>query len=243
MILPQHLDQPRFVLRKKGEVFDQVEQASRFARPADHDLQRYAPRLVLPLDALPLEEPLPIRRQRAHATVRAVRRHEQRVRPKELRNVRLVAGQVVVESRPRRHAGLLELHHDHRQAIDEAHEIGPTRVKRPRDTHLAHEQEIIRRRILPIHHPHPRDFLPALFAVGHRHLHPVLEQRVNLAVRRHQAHRRAVARQLIHGHRDGLRRQRGIQRLQRHAQPRHQHRLALRLALQRASRSESFLRR
>jgi hypothetical protein len=41
---------------------------------------------------------------------------------------------------------------------------------------------------------------------------------MHLAVRRFQAHSRTVAGQFIHGGGDGLRRQRGIQPLQRRAQ-------------------------
>jgi len=44
-------------------------------------------------------EPLPVRRERADAAVRAVRGDEQRVEPKELRNFRVVARPVLVERR------------------------------------------------------------------------------------------------------------------------------------------------
>ena len=57
----------------------------------------------------PLEEPLPIRRERTDAAVRTVRGDEQRVEPKKLRNFRLVVRQVLVERRARGHAGLLQL--------------------------------------------------------------------------------------------------------------------------------------
>ena len=72
---------------------------------------------------------------------------------------------------------------------------------------------------------------------------PSLSSSIDLAVRRLQAHRRAVARQLIDGGGDRLGRQRGIQPLQRRAQPRHQHDLALRLAAERAARAEGLLHR
>ena len=83
MILPDDLHQPGLVLREQREILHQVEQPRPVARPAKHHLQRHPARLVLALDAFPLEEPLPIRRERADAAVRAVRGDEQRVEPEQ----------------------------------------------------------------------------------------------------------------------------------------------------------------
>ncbi len=55
---------------------------------------------------------------------------EQRVEPEERRNLALVVREVLVERRARRHAGLLQLDHHQRQAVDEADEIRPAGVER-----------------------------------------------------------------------------------------------------------------
>ena len=128
------------------------------ARAANHHLQRHPARLVLALDAFPLEEPLPIRRERADAAVRAVRGDEQRVEHEQRRDAvlrMLVARQIFVERRARGHAGLLQLDDHQRQAVDEAHQIRAAGVERARDAELADQQEIIVRRILPINRRAP----------------------------------------------------------------------------------------
>jgi hypothetical protein len=51
---------------------------------SEHHLQRDTARLVLPLDALPLEEPLPIRSQGADAALDAVGSDEQGVVPEQV---------------------------------------------------------------------------------------------------------------------------------------------------------------
>ena len=59
-------------LGKQREVLDQVEQARGVAGAAQHHFQRYAARFVLARDALPLEEAIPLRRERADTAVGAV---------------------------------------------------------------------------------------------------------------------------------------------------------------------------
>ena len=108
-----------------------------------------------------LEEPLPIRRERADAAVRAVRGDEQRVIPEQRRDLLLVVRQVLVERRARGHAGLLQLDDHQRQAVDEADQIRPAGVERAGDAELADQQEIIVRRLLPINHAQPFRLLPA----------------------------------------------------------------------------------
>ena len=235
MILGDDFHQPGLVLREQSEILNQVEQARPVARPAQHHFQRHPARLVLALDAFPLEEPLPIRRERADAAVRAVRGDEQRVEPEELRNLRLVVRQVLVERCARGHAGLLQLDDHQRQAVDEADQIRPAGVKRAGDAELADQQEIIIRRLLPINDAQPFRFLPAALTVRHGHLDAILEQQIHFPIRRFQAHGRTVAGQFIHGGGDGLGRQRGIHPLQRRPQPEHQHHLALRLAPKRSA--------
>ncbi|MGA7395154.1 MAG: hypothetical protein WBL40_15150 [Terrimicrobiaceae bacterium] len=85
--------------------------------------------------------------------------------------------------------------------------------------------------------------MAAALAIRHGHLDALLEQQIHLTTRLFEQHGRTVAGQFIHGDRDGLGRQRGIQSLQSRAQPGHQHYFALRLALQRAGRAEGFLKR
>ena len=157
MVLPHDLHQPGLVLGEENKVLHQIEQARLVAGAADHHLQGHPARFVLAGDALPLKEPLPVRRQRSHATVRAVAGNHERVSPEERRDVRLVAGQVVREGLLRGHARLLEFHHHQRQPVDEADQIRPPQVERPLDGHLAHQKEIIRLRVLPVDHPHPLD--------------------------------------------------------------------------------------
>ena len=146
--------------------------------------------------------------------------------------VLLVVRQVLVECRARGHAGLLQLDDDQRQAVDEADQIRAAGVERAGDAELADEQEIVVRRILPIDHAQALGLLAAVFAVRHGDLDAFLEQPIDLAVRRLEAHRRTVAGQLIDGGGDRLGRQRRIQPFQRRAQAGNQHHLALRLAPQ-----------
>ena len=142
MILPYDFHQPGLALREQREIFHQVEQPRPVARAAQHHLQRHPSRLVLALDAFPLEEPLPIRRERTDAAVRAVRGDEQRVEPEELRNLGLVVRQVFIERRARGHAGLLQLDDHQRQAVDEADQIRAAGVERARDAELAKSNSI-----------------------------------------------------------------------------------------------------
>jgi hypothetical protein len=140
----------------------------------------------------------------------------------------LVVRQVLVEGRARGHAGLLQLDDHQRQAVDEAHQVRPAGVERARDAELADQQEIVVRRILPIHHLHRSVFCPPRSRSGTETGMPVFEQPIHLAVRRLEAHGRPVAGQFIHGGGDGLGRQEpGFRPLQRRAQPANKHDLAL----------------
>ena len=156
-------------------------------------------------------------------------------------------GEVFVEGGPRRHAGLLEFDHHPGQAIDEADQIGPAGVQRTSHAELAHQQKIVVVGLLPIHHTQAFGFLPAvflaLFLIRHRYRDAFLEQPIQLAIGRLQAHRRAVARQLIDGIADRLRRQRGVELAQRGAQALHQHRLASGLSSQQTTRAKGLLQR
>jgi hypothetical protein len=111
VVLPEHLDKPSLVLRKEREILDEVEQPCPVAGTAQHHLQRHAPRLVLALDALPLEEPVPFRGERADTTVGTVAGDQQRAVPKERRDFVLVMLEVLVEGGTLRHARLLQFHH------------------------------------------------------------------------------------------------------------------------------------
>ena len=90
MVLPQDFDQPGLVLGEEREVFEEIEQPRRLAGAAQHHFERHAARLVLALDPLPLEEPLPVGGERTHAAFRAVGGDQQRVEPEELRECRLL---------------------------------------------------------------------------------------------------------------------------------------------------------
>ena len=101
---------------------------------------------------------------------------QRRVQPKELRNLRLVVRQVLVERPARGHAGLLPLD-DHRGKVrsakyefrDSVSSTIETRRSafppRARDAELADKQEIIVRWMLSINHPHPLGLPPAALAV------------------------------------------------------------------------------
>ena len=119
----------------------------------------------------------------------------------------LVVGEVLVEGRARRHAGLLQLHHHPGQAVDEADQVGPAGVEAAHDAELAHQQEVVLLRIRPVDDAQALGLLAAVLAVGHGDRDAVLEQAVDLAVGRLQAHRRAVAGQLVDGGVDRLGRQ------------------------------------
>lgn len=163
MVLADNLHQAGLVLRKQGEILDQVEQARPVARSPDHLLQRHPPWLILALDALPLEEPTPVRRQRANAAVRAIGADDESVVGEERRNPvlgMLVAGDVVIERRARRHARLLQLDDHQRQAIDETDQIRPAGVERAGHAELADQQEVICIGAFPINRFHTNRGLP-----------------------------------------------------------------------------------
>ena len=141
-----------------------------------------------------------------------LRGDEQRVEPEQRRDLLLVVGEVLVEGGARRHAGLLQLDHHQRQAVDEADEVGPAGVERAGDAELADQQEVVVLGLLPVDHAQALGLLAAVLAVGHGDRDAVLEQPIDLAVRRLQAHRRAVAGQLVDGGVDRLGRQRGLSR-------------------------------
>ena len=145
MILPNDFHQPGLVLREQREILHQVEQSRPVARPAQHHLQRHPARLVLALDALNAS-PARTSKNRSQSAVseptgeaRSVKsecrssvsstieiRHsafQRRVEPKELRNLRLVVRQVLVERRACGHAGLLQFDDHERQTVDEADQI------------------------------------------------------------------------------------------------------------------------
>src|SRR6476646_10566766 len=69
VILRNNLDQTGAALREEREVLDQIEQALRITGAAEHYLERNPPGLVLPLDSLPLEETLPVCRERANSAL------------------------------------------------------------------------------------------------------------------------------------------------------------------------------
>ncbi len=220
VVLRQRLYQPALVLREQGEVLGDVEQPRGRAGAAQHHLQRHPARLVLALDALPVGEPLPIRRDRPDPALRSVRGDQERIEPEELRNAILrvlVARQVLIERLPRRHPRLLQLDHHPRQPVHEPDQIRPARIELPGDRHLRDQQEIVRGGILPIHHPHALVLEATALPIQHHHLHAVLQQRAHLAVRSSKRHRRPVAREFIHRTRNRLGRQLRIQLFQRRA--------------------------
>jgi len=98
----------------------------------------------------------------------------------------LVVRQVFIERRARGHAGLLQLNDHERQAVDEGHQIRAAGVERARDADLADQQEIIVRRMLPIHHPQPLGLLAASgtpsISTGERAAHDDLVQRACIRV-------------------------------------------------------------
>ena len=104
--------------------------------------------------------------ERADAAIGAVAGDQQGVEPEELRDLLLVVGQVLVEGRARRHAGLLEFDHNPGQAVDEAHQIWPAGVKPAHDAELADQQKIVLLWLRPVDHAEAFGFLSAVLAVG-----------------------------------------------------------------------------
>ena len=152
VVLRQHLHQRRLVLGEQGEVLHQIQQPGWLAGAPQHHFQRHAPGLVLALDALPLHPALPVGGERAHAAVGAVAGNHQRIEDKQRRDLILVVREVLVEGRPRRHAGLLEFNHHPRQAVDEAHQVRPAGVERAGHAELAYQQEVIAGGVGPVDH-------------------------------------------------------------------------------------------
>ena len=152
-------------------------------------------------------------------------------------------GQVLVEGRPRRHAGLLEFDHHPGQAVDEAHQVGAAGIEAADHAELADQQEVVLLRVFPVHHAQSLGLLSAVLAVGDGDGDAVFQQPVDLAVRGLQTHRRAVAGQFVGSGLDRLGRQAGIEFDQCRPHSLYQHHLALGLAAKRAASSESLFHR
>jgi hypothetical protein len=118
----------------------------------------------------------------------------------------LVARQVFVEARARRHAGLFQLHHHERQPVDEADEIGTAGAERARDAELADEQEVVFGGGSPIDDAHTLGLLPAARPVGQRDANAFLEEQIHLAIGLCDQHGRTIAHQFIDSGGDGFRR-------------------------------------
>ena len=179
MVLSNSLNQSALVLGKESEVLDEVQQPRRLAESAQHHFQRDSPRLVLPLDPLPFGESFPVRRQRTHAAVAAVRRNHQRVVPEQRRNSVLqmfVTRQVFIERLPSRHAWLLEFNDDERQSIHETDQIRPASIKITRDRHLTDEQKVVGLRVVPIDYSHPLRLLAAPLPIRNRDFNAVSQR-------------------------------------------------------------------
>jgi len=71
MVLGQNLEQARPLLREQREVFHEIEEAHRVADAPEHDLQRDT-RGSSSRSHASLEEPLPVRCERADAALDAV---------------------------------------------------------------------------------------------------------------------------------------------------------------------------
>ena len=180
----------------------------------------------------------------------AVAGDQQGVVPEELRDLLRVVGQVLVKGRPRRHSGLLQLDHHPRQAVDEANQIGPAGVEAADDAELADQQKVVLLRVFPIHHAQPHHRLPSPpgggaggegLAIGNGDREAILEQPVDLAIGRLEAHRRTVAGDFVDGGLDRLGGQAGIEPGERGAQAVRQHDLALSLAAERGAGAEGLL--
>ena len=115
---------------------------------ANHHLQRHPARLVLALDALPLEEPLPVGRERADAAVRAVGGDEDSaLNQNTLRDAVLLV--LVAASGCSSNAccagtpGFFSSMTTRRQAVDEADQVRAAGVERAGDGELADQEEVI----------------------------------------------------------------------------------------------------
>ena len=104
---------------------------------------------------------------------------------------------VLIQRRARRHSRLFELHHHQRQTVDKPDQVRSAGVERTGHRHLANEQEIVRRRILPIDHAHAFGFLAAALAIRHAHFDAIFQQLVNITIRGRDAHCRSIACQVV----------------------------------------------
>ena len=153
------------MLRKQREVLHQIKQAVSITGAAQHNFQRHAAGLVFALNALPLEEPSPVCRERANATIGAITGDQQGIEPEELRNLLLVMREVLIKSSPCRDARLLKLNYYPRQAIHKAYQIRATGIKTADHAELTHQQKVIVLRALPIHHAQAFGLLSSVLAV------------------------------------------------------------------------------
>ena len=150
-------------------------------------------------------------------------------------------GQVLIEGGARGDGGLLQLDHHQRQAVDEADQVRPAGIELAGDAELADEQEIVAGRVLPIDQPQALDLVAAVLPVRHPNGHALLQQLVDFAIGRRQAHGGTVARQLVKNGPEGLCRQTGIEPGQGRLEPSRKHHLAFGLALQQARRPKGLV--
>ena len=234
VVLGHQFDQPARRLHEEDEVFYDIQQPLRRANPAEHRLQRNASFLRLAAHLFPLGKMLPAGGDAAHPALAAVGEDDERVVPEEMRNGVLVIAEVVGVRGLEAAVRGFKLNEDQRKTVDEAHQIRPAGVHLARDPELGAEQEVVVLWGVPIHHPHPFDLLPVAFGISHPDAHAVLEQVVNLTVRRNEAHTRTIAGQFLDGLVERLGRSIRVELLQSRAKARGQNHLGFGLSAQRA---------
>ena len=153
LVIARHqLDQPAFGFGEQDEILDDVQQAGRLARAANHRVQADDARLAFAVDALPVGKMLPLGGEAAHQAVAAVREDDEGVVPKELGNGVFVIAQVVVVGVLEFLVRGFEFDKHERQAVDESHQVGPPLVHLARDPELRGEKEIVVGGRVPINH-------------------------------------------------------------------------------------------
>src|SRR5437773_12394189 len=103
----------------------------------------------------------------------------------------LVTRQVLIKGLFRGHARFFELNDNKRQAVHKTNQIRPASIKIAGDRHLAHEQKVVSRWIVPIYDLDPLSLLPSALAIGNEDLNAVSYQLPNLLVRRSETHCRS----------------------------------------------------
>ena len=180
MVAGEDLSQLARRLVEDDEVLHQVHEVALVAHALEQRLHVDRARLLLG-QALPLVEVVPAAGDRADPRLLAVAEHDHRVVVEEVGDGVAVVGVVPLEGGLQIPVDVLALHEQQRQAVDEAHDVGPAPVEAAAYPQLPHAEEVVVGGIIEVEDPQALAHQIAR-VVAEPDLHPVAHQRVLLPV-------------------------------------------------------------